>query len=267
MEDSRFFNRFEMRLSLRQTGECIRVTGMKLTRSKKPAIFLLIIIFLMVGGATAFFYVINHATDPVVEADINAHFADLLDNEPAPPDFSSIATDDNTTDIRLFSTRHEHEHIISAAQEKNSSQKKTGKKSRKVWSKKRPAHRSNVEKTFSSRGIRKIAPGTWLVSSKRYTHAQNNIMDYAGEAHAALVEDSNGPIGFGLHRIKKGSYLHDIGLREQDVLIAINGHPLNSIENVTLAIASFKNATRFRLDLLRWESKRSFYYKVVSNSP
>ena len=230
---------------------------MTIARSKKPAVFLTIIIFLMVGGAAAFIYVINNTADPVVEADIDAHFAALEYSDaaemPSFPEDPSIAE----PDVLLFSN--------------NGDAPKTQKGIKSQHSKNR-IHRSRTHhsngsdaRPKSKNGITKIATGTWLIEETTFRHARENIRRYVGSARAELAENENGPIGFRLKNIKKKSYLRDIGLRGNDVLVAINGHPLNSVENVTLAIASFQKATRFRLDLLRNDKKRSLYYKIVKD--
>ncbi|MBN2528790.1 MAG: hypothetical protein JXR76_20540 [Deltaproteobacteria bacterium] len=233
---------------------------MKLSRSKKPAVFLLILIFLMVGGAAAFFYVINHAADPMVEADIDAHFASLDKNIPEFTYNSFESTRADSAEVVLFSSDVKSEAKADSdtrAPQPASKRKRGRRRAKKKLNDSPTAHAHN--------GINKIAPGTWLISSKTVSHARNNLMDYVGSAHAELVEKEDGPVGFRLRGIKRGSYLHEVGLRSKDVLIAINGHPLNSIENVTLAVASFKSANRFRLDILRSDDKLSLYYKVVEN--
>ncbi|MBN2714969.1 MAG: hypothetical protein JXX14_03885 [Deltaproteobacteria bacterium] len=226
---------------------------MKLGRSRKPAIFLTVLIFLMVGGAAAVFYVINSNSDPLVEADISAHFAAIDDNEGDLPVFSDSGNG-VASEILLYSSGKRN----GAGNGKDGStpavkaNRHTGKHSGK--SNGRPE---------SKNGITRIDSGTWLIEDRIYRHAQKNLLSYVGSAQAELAEDEDGAIGFKLRNIKKDSYLHDIGLRNNDVLVAVNGHALNSVQNVTLAIASFKKATQFRLDLLRKSKKHSFYYKIV----
>ena len=229
---------------------------MAIARSKKPAIFLTVIIFLMVGGAAAFFYVINSTTDPVVEADIDAHFAALENSDDDMPTFPENRAIEEP-DILLFSSSGDAQR----PQTGNTSKKFNRRKKRTV----KKQNNAGTTLPQSKNGITKIASGTWLIEENTFRQAQKNIGKYVGSARAELAENEHGPIGFRLKNVKKKSYLREIGLRGNDVLVAINGHPLNSVENVTLAIASFQNATQFRLDLLRKDKKRSFYYKIVKD--
>ena len=232
---------------------------MALKRSKKPAIFLTIIIFLMVGGAAAFIYVINNTTDPVISADIDAHFAAL---ETIAADNDEIIEYDETiemdgTDIVLYANRFDTPGV--------NEQKKSIKSQNRKKRLGKTGGKSIPTAPKSQNGITQIADGTWLIAEKTYRHAQKNLMQYVGSARAELATDNDGPIGFKLKNIKNNSYLMDIGLRSNDILVAINGHSLNSVENVTLAIASFQKSTRFRLDLLRKNQMQSFYYKIIKD--
>ena len=233
------------------------IGDMALKQSKKPAIFLTIIIFLMVGGATAFIYVINNTTSPVIEADIDAHFAALEIVDPGDEEIVELADSREMygTDIVLYSSGIDTPGVYGT--KKNVKSKKRNKRPWKSGGKSTPTAKT------SQTGITQIADGTWLIAEDTYRHAQKNPMQYIGSARAELATDDNGPVGFRLKNIKKNSCLRDIGLRNNDVLIAINGHSLNSVENVTLAIASFQKATRFRLDLLRKKQKQLFYYKII----
>ncbi|MBN2343317.1 MAG: hypothetical protein JXR45_17620 [Deltaproteobacteria bacterium] len=228
---------------------------MTLNRSKKFAVFLVVPLFLAVGGAAAFFYVLQNATDPEVAKDITAHFA-ALQNEAEfvrENDFIQTSNSDDSSDRILFST---HGAEKSGIQTKRAADPPSGKKGRKK-------KLSSFQPVAVKPGITRIARDTYLIDAAAMDDARNNLRKYIGAALAELVEDESGPVGFRLKNIGADSYLHAVGVRNNDILIAINGHPLNSIENVTLAIASFKNATQFRLDLLRKDKKRSLYYKVI----
>jgi sarcosine oxidase gamma subunit len=228
-------------------------------RLRKVALLFIATIFLLVGAAAALLFAIQRDTDPGVTADINAHFASL---ETLPIMDTSIdipirkAADSDNPPLFTRNAAQNVERIDPGRKES---------RARKQGFQKLQMHRRQDQSRTGETDIREIAPGTWLISRNTYAHARKHMTSYVGNARAELVENGNGngPLGFRLKNIKKNSALHRIGLRSNDILIAINGFPLNSVENVTLAIASFKKASQFRLDLLRKDNKRSFYYKIA----
>jgi hypothetical protein len=228
-------------------------------RLRKVALLFIATIFLMVGGAAAFLFAIQR-DDPRVTADIDAHFASLetppiLDLPTDIPLRNAVDSDNSPLCIR---DGVQNVNGIGSGQKND--------RARKQRFRKHHMHKGKDRRKTGETDILEIAPGTWLISRKIYTHARGNMLKYVGKARAELVEVENEPVGFRLKNIKKNSALHRIGLRNNDVLIAINGFPLNSVENVTAAIVSFQKANQFRLDLLRKESRRSFYYKITDES-
>lgn len=215
--------------------------------------------FLLVGGATSFFYVISNYTDPKVEADINRHFASLR------PDTQNSALPIENPNF-VVSPSQSPSYIETSAQAKtntgkNGRQKKKTNRREKADKKKTTTNRNRFTQTKP--GITQIAPGTFLIQETTIATARKNLNKYIDGAVATLAEDKTGPIGFKIKNIKKNSYLRAIGLRNKDIIIAINGHRLNNVEKVTMAIASFKFSTQFRLDLIRKDQKQSLYYRII----
>lgn len=228
---------------------------MKNKGSRKLAFFFIVPIFLMVGGAAAFFYVLSNVTDPVVEQDINDHFA-AIENHSQSANSADLFVKPPKTDPNFV--------LFSTSSATGSTTKKEKNKKRAKTKKQKKKEPLGFPPKEVKPGITEIAPGTFLIQETAMAEARSNLRKYIGSALAELVNDKTGPIGFQLKNISKRSYLHSLGLRNKDILVAINGHPLNSIENVSLAVASFKYATQFRLDYLRKNKRRSLYYKVVA---
>lgn len=229
-------------------------------RLRKVALLFIATIFLMVGGAAALLFAIQRNTDPRVTADIDAHFASLESSPIVDSPTDIPLRDAADSDTPPLFTRNGAQSV-----EGIDPRKKEG-RTRKQRFQKLQMHRRQDQNRTGETDIQEIAPGTWLISRKTYAHARKHMTSYVGNARAELVENDSGPLGFRLKNIRKKSALHRIGLRSNDILIAINGFPLNSVENVTLAIASFKKASQFRLDLLRKDNRRSFYYKITDES-
>ena len=80
-----------------------------------------------------------------------------------------------------------------------------------------------------------------------------------------IVEKNRKIVGFRIAGIAKGSALHAIGLRNDDVVVAVNGYKLTSIDEVLLAVSALKFAKKYRVDLLRGGKRRSLYYRVETS--
>lgn len=65
------------------------------------------------------------------------------------------------------------------------------------------------------------------------------------------TDDSGEVDGFRVLGIRRGSLLEQIGLRNGDVLHAINSQPLTSVGDALAAYANLKSATRFEVALTR----------------
>ena len=79
---------------------------------------------------------------------------------------------------------------------------------------------------------------------------------------ATLAEEGGSPAGFRLQGVRPKSALFILGLRNNDILTAINGHSLQNIDEALLAAGAAKFADRFRVDILRNGQRYSLYYRV-----
>lgn len=109
-------------------------------------------------------------------------------------------------------------------------------------------------------GIDNIAPGVFLIDEAVFKNATIHPEKYVGGTRAIAVKKNDTIVGFALTGIS--GYMDAIGLQNNDILIAINGHTLNNAKNVSLAIAAVVQSTQFRLDILRNETSRALYYRL-----
>jgi hypothetical protein len=114
-------------------------------------------------------------------------------------------------------------------------------------------------------GIRNIAPGTYLLDEALVAAARKQPRAFARGVRARLVSENGQPAGFQLAGIAPSSAIHAIGLRSGDVLLAVNGYRLRSIDEAVLAATSLRFADKFRVDVKRGAQNRSFYYRVATD--
>jgi hypothetical protein len=114
-------------------------------------------------------------------------------------------------------------------------------------------------------GIRNIAPGTYLLDEELVAAARQRPRAFATGVRARLVSDNGKPLGFQLAGVSPRSAVHAIGLRNGDVLLAVNGFKLRSIDEAVLAATSLRFADKFRVDVKRGAQSRSFYYRVAAD--
>ncbi|MBN2804225.1 MAG: hypothetical protein JXR91_14110 [Deltaproteobacteria bacterium] len=190
---------------------------------------------MILGGAAAWFLFMFTATDPVVEADINEHFTALSFNK---------KIEDNIANPQ--------KHLSSKAGVTGPSKNK----SLKNKNKKKRVHAVHLP------GIERIAPGTFFIDTALFEDAKKNTEKYIGSTKAIVIEKSGKPVGLQLEGITRGSYLHVLGLRNYDILDAVNGHSLSTPQGATAAVAAVIQSTQFRLDLKRGEKHISLYYRL-----
>jgi C-terminal processing protease CtpA/Prc len=146
---------------------------------------------------------------------------------------------------------------------KANSQRSRRRRYRVATSKRRAKPSSSSRETDSRfEGIVKVAPRTYLIDSSLVNRAQKSPQQFISGVHAVVYKENRKPIGFKLKRISVGNVLRAIGLRNGDILTAINGHPLRSVEQALFAAAAVGSKKQFRLDIFRKNRRRTFYYRV-----
>lgn len=115
-------------------------------------------------------------------------------------------------------------------------------------------------------GVRQVAPLTYEIDGALAAEARKNPRPFVRRARAALEEVDGEPVGFRI-RLRGNEALRAIGIEDGDVVTAVNGRPLRSVDEVIVAAAALRFSDRFRLDVLRGDQKLSFYYRVGQGAP
>lgn len=137
-------------------------------------------------------------------------------------------------------------------------------RTRKIKSKrgKRTDRREGPESISSHAGIREIAPGTYVIDEGLMSQVQSNPQRFTGPARASIAQRRGSLAGFRITEIRPGSPVYAIGIRDGDVITAVNGYQLKSLDEVLVAIAAVRFSQQYRVDILRNGRQQSLYYRV-----
>jgi hypothetical protein len=117
--------------------------------------------------------------------------------------------------------------------------------------------------THGWKAIRSVGPGTFEIGHSLAAAARKNPRQFIPGVRATIAEKNGRPTGFRLTGVRQESVLSALGFRNGDVLIAVNGFALKTVDEALLAAGAAKFADRFRVDVLRNGAHRSFYYRIV----
>lgn len=100
-------------------------------------------------------------------------------------------------------------------------------------------------------GIRRISDNQRLVSQDTLRQQLQNLPQLLTQAKAIPHIENGQSTGFRVTEIQPGSVFQDLGLEREDVIRAVNGSPVRSVDDAIKAYGNLKTAKSFRLDLLR----------------
>lgn len=106
--------------------------------------------------------------------------------------------------------------------------------------------------------VQRISTGVVLASPQAIDKLLAEIRTQHGARFVPVVEDEDeGPIGFKLYAIQRGTMLDAIGLSNGDVLTGIGEQPVTSVTDLERVASQVSSATAFRLAVLRGDEENS----------
>ena len=115
----------------------------------------------------------------------------------------------------------------------------------------------------SAEGVEKVSENKFLVDSSVLEDAMGNFETLAGQIRVVPHKDSSGTIdGYRLSAIRKGSLFDKLGIKNGDVVHAVNGTPLTSTEGALSTYTTLKNERAFNFEITRRNEKRTMEYEV-----
>jgi membrane-associated protease RseP (regulator of RpoE activity) len=243
---------------------------MKKSKKTFRRVVVVVIAAFVVGVVAAVLAAATMGGSSEVMDDIDRHFDSLDSPYYEPENYQAdapdipVAASDKRRNARVL-RRPEPE-----SGEKNGAAKKQGKKKGRKRAKsgakssasKGRGKTSDGKETSAFAGVRKVAPGTYVIEEALASDARKQPRKYTRGASAHPVEKDGKIVGFRILGVGQGSALSAIGIRNGDVVLAVNGYELKTMDQVLLAVSALRFAKKYRVDLLRGGGRRSLYYRV-----
>ncbi len=112
-------------------------------------------------------------------------------------------------------------------------------------------------------GVTKISETQFQVDRGMLDGAMGDIASLAGQIRATPHKGPNGEIdGFRLSSIRQGSMFSQLGIKNGDIVHAVNGTPLTSTEGAMGAYGSLKSQKAFTFEVTRRNQRMTMEYEV-----
>lgn len=110
--------------------------------------------------------------------------------------------------------------------------------------------------------VRKVAEGSYVVAKSEVEKVFRNIGSLLMQARAVPYIVDGKIAGFRLFRIKPGSLYEKIGLKNGDIVKAINGVPIDSPETALRIFSELRNETYFEVEIMRGGRPMTLTYNL-----
>ncbi|HHK60321.1 MAG TPA: hypothetical protein ENJ73_01170 [Desulfobacterales bacterium] len=109
-----------------------------------------------------------------------------------------------------------------------------------------------------------LSAGTEVISVSR--HRVSNAIKMAGRILGSLkvtpYEENGVPQGLRISGLKVGSFLHQMGLRNRDVILEVNGEPLTGMEAAAQLFAKYRDSDEATVTVLRRGERKQIHYRI-----
>lgn len=124
----------------------------------------------------------------------------------------------------------------------------------------RPQEQAKVD--ASNWGVAQLSEYQRVVARATLDQHLGSLPSLLRQAKAVPYLSNGEPAGFRVVGIDKDSVFEDLGLRQEDVIVAVNGVSVRNIQEALAAYRSFRSATAVRLDLLRGGREVSLDFSI-----
>lgn len=112
-------------------------------------------------------------------------------------------------------------------------------------------------------GITKLSDTKFAVDQSVIDGAMGNLEQLASQLHASPHKGPDGQIdGYRLSAIRKGSLLERLGVKNGDIVKAVNGKPLTSTEGAMSLYSSMSSEKSFSFDITRRSQDTTLEYEI-----
>lgn len=110
---------------------------------------------------------------------------------------------------------------------------------------------SVVNRVDSNDGIRQLSDTDRSISRSTLSQQLKNLPSLLQQARAIPHSESGEQIGFRIVELKQGSVFEQLGIRQNDIIYAVNGTPVRNTEDALNAYRNMASTSTFRIGLLR----------------
>jgi general secretion pathway protein C len=122
--------------------------------------------------------------------------------------------------------------------------------------------KSNTRTAAPGSMVRKINEKQYLLDQRKVQQALNNPEQVLSDARLYPNINNGNHEGFKILEVKRGGIYEELGLRNRDVLLRINGLDLASPEAAMQAMTALKGMKTVNLDIIRSGSKMTLNYQI-----
>lgn len=125
-----------------------------------------------------------------------------------------------------------------------------------------PRPREQAQVGASNWGVARLSERQRVVARATLDQHLGSLPSLLRQAKAVPYLSNGEPAGFRVVGIDKGSVFEELGLRQEDVIVAVNGVSVRNIQEALAAYNSFRSAEAVRLDLLRGGREVSLDFSI-----
>lgn len=125
-----------------------------------------------------------------------------------------------------------------------------------------PRPREQAQVGASNWGVARLSERQRVVARATLDQHLGSLPSLLRQAKAVPYLSNGEPAGFRVVGIDKGSVFEDLGLRQEDIIVAVNGVSVRNIQEALAAYNSFRSAEAVRLDLLRGGREVSLDFSI-----
>lgn len=125
-----------------------------------------------------------------------------------------------------------------------------------------PPPREQAQVGASNWGVSRLSEHQRVVARATLDQHLGSLPSLLRQAKAVPYLSNGEPAGFRVVGIDKNSVFEELGLRREDVIVAVNGVSVRNIQEALAAYRSFRSAPAVRLDLLRGGREVSLDFSI-----
>lgn len=126
-----------------------------------------------------------------------------------------------------------------------------------------PTGRSLAGDADKDEGVEKVSDTKFVVDAKLVEEAMKDPEKLASQIRVTPHKGADGSVeGYRLSGVRRNSLFSKLGIKNGDVVHAVNGKPLNSVSSAMNAYETLQKDKNFSFEITRRNQKQTFEYEV-----